>query len=646
MTNHQFYKLITIIPFFVSFSIFAQSPRRTCATHDIIAEQMRQDPSLIDKIEEIEHHTHQYVSRPHLGTRNSVISIPVVIHVVYRIENSIENISDDQIMSQIEVLNNDYRRLNSDRTATPSVFGNVATDCGIEFKLAKRTPQGKATTGIMRYPSARRTTWGKNDDVKTPEKGGITPWDPSKYLNIYVCAIGGGVLGYSTMPGSTPLYDGVVIDYRYFGTKNTVTPFDKGRTATHEIGHWLNLRHIWGDKDCGDDNVSDTPVQFGPNYGCLSFPHKSCGNQASGDMFMNFMDYTDDACMNMFTKGQKNRIMAVFATGGARASLLNSDALIAPNESCPSPLNLTVSLITNNSAQIGWSSANNISDFVVEYREKGSNKWYPMTVKGAKSVKLINLTANTVFEGRISSLCGNNQLGISSTISFTTLSNSNDCVDIYEFNNTFSAAKEISVNTAITALIDNPYDNDYFIINQAELNKDIKVSLSNLPADFDVRLYNANNQLVGSSTKVGTEEEKIIYKNAPKGIYYIRVYPNEGNSSNQCYKLLVEVLKSGMLREEDNTVGKNSQHLSSLKVFPNPVMEVVNLELKTDYEGEAIIRILDMTNREIKSSKQNVTKDVNNIQVDATDLRDGLYVLLIQYGNQHLSQKIIIHKNM
>ena len=130
------------------------------------------------------------------------------------------------------------------------------------------------------------------------EKGGVAPWDASKYLNLYVCAIGGGILGYSSMPGSLAAFDGVVIDYRYFGTMGTaVSPFNLGRTTTHEIGHWLNLRHTWGDDDCGDDLISDTPVQQGPNYGCVTFPHITCSGDSKGDMFMNFMDYSDDACM-------------------------------------------------------------------------------------------------------------------------------------------------------------------------------------------------------------------------------------------------------------------------------------------------------------------------------------------------------------
>lgn len=633
------------MPLFWATTILGQTPHRNCATTEVMAEHIKQDPTLIDKIEEIEHQTERFAARPKLGTRNSIISIPVVIHVVYRIENSIENISDEQVLSQIEILNKDYRRLNNDRTSTPSVFEPFAADCGIEFTLAKRTPAGKVTTGIMRHSSSRRTSWGKNDEVKMVEKGGVAPWDPTKYLNIYVCAIGGGVLGYSTMPGTSVQYDGVVIDYRYFGAKGTIAPFDKGRTATHEIGHWLNLRHTWGDNECGNDAVNDTPVQFGPNYGCVAFPHKSCGNQASGDMFMNFMDYTDDACMNMFSKGQRDRILSVFDTGGARASIVNSDALIAPNENCTAPSNLSVSLISTNSAQMKWLNVTGVSDYQVEYREKGIIQWTNVTVKGATACNLINLAANKTYECRVLSMCLNNQTNYSPTLTFNTLSLSDNCFDIYEFNNTFLTAKEIPINTAITALIDNQYDNDYFTIKNTELKRDIKIWLTNLPADYDIRIYDVNRQVIGSSTKSGTADEKIIIKNAPVGMFYVRVYPNTGQSSSQCYKLSIDHINADLLREDESIAGQKIPNTDGFRVYPNPVSEIMNIEIKTEFEGEASIKLLDMTSREILQTKQSLTKDINNLQIEVNNIRDGIYMMYIQYGQQSLSKKVIIHKN-
>ena len=156
----------------------------------------------------------------------------------------------------------------------------------------------------------------------------MTPWDPSSYLNIWVCNLGSGLLGYAQFPGGNPATDGVVCDYAYFGTIGTATfPFDEGRTCTHEVGHYLNLRHIWGDGGCSvDDFVSDTPTSDGPNYGC-ALGHVSCG---STDMVQNYMDYSDDGCMNLYTAGQAARMNALFAPGGARFSLTQSAACGAP----------------------------------------------------------------------------------------------------------------------------------------------------------------------------------------------------------------------------------------------------------------------------------------------------------------------------
>ena len=254
---------------------------------------------------------------------NEVITIPVVIHVLYN--NATQNISEAQILSQLQSLNNDYRRVNADASNVPNAFAPVAADARIIFCLAKVDASGKPTTGIIRkYTSIQ--SWLTDDGMKYSAQGGDNAWDAKRYLNIWVCNLFGRSLGYSSLPGSQSDRDGVVIQYNVFGTTGTLAaPFNKGRTVTHEIGHWLGLKHIWGDASCGDDGIADTPPQQGFNNGCPSFPHRTtCSINGAGDMFMNFMDFTDDACMNMFTKGQANKMRSLFAAGGARNSFLNS----------------------------------------------------------------------------------------------------------------------------------------------------------------------------------------------------------------------------------------------------------------------------------------------------------------------------------
>jgi hypothetical protein len=247
----------------------------------------------------------------------NIITIPVVVHVIY--SNSNENISDAQIQSQIDVLNEDYRRTNSDADNTWS----QAADTQIEFCMATVDPNGNATTGITRKSSST-TSWGTNDAMKYSSQGGVDAWDTSQYLNMWVCNIGGGILGYAQFPGGSAATDGVVMGPNYFGSSAKGSgfylsaPFDLGRTTTHEVGHFLNLRHIWGDGNCSyDDFVTDTPTSDAANYGCAT-GHVSC---SSVDMVQNYMDYSDDSCMNLFTQGQTDRMRAVLLPGGSRAAL-------------------------------------------------------------------------------------------------------------------------------------------------------------------------------------------------------------------------------------------------------------------------------------------------------------------------------------
>ncbi len=260
------------------------------------------------------------------GAVPAVITIPVVVHVLYN--NSAENISDAQIQSQIDELTQDYRGQNADRSKAPSYFAGLVADAGVQFALAKVDPKGYATSGIIRkYTSIQYFSY--DDRCKSSSVGGDDAWDSDSYLNIWVCNTTGGLLGYSSLPGGPKAQDGVVINPTVFGTINVGGVFNKGRTAVHEVGHWLNLRHTWGDALCGDDGVDDTPTQQAPNRGCPSGQLFTCGNTAHGDMYMNYMDFTDDACMYMFTIGQSQRLRALFAPGGPRNKLLYSTALTA-----------------------------------------------------------------------------------------------------------------------------------------------------------------------------------------------------------------------------------------------------------------------------------------------------------------------------
>ncbi|MEM6718355.1 MAG: M43 family zinc metalloprotease [Bacteroidota bacterium] len=314
-------KQITLLLLSCLFVGIVSAQHRDCATMDNLEHRKQHDPLLEQRMEQIEEHTRLRTQGDGLQQRivGNVITIPVVVHVLYT--NSTNNISDAQIQSQIDVINEDFRRTNPDADGKWS----QAADTEIQFCMASIDPNGNATTGITRK-AVTRTDWGTSDDMKRASQGGVNPWNTAEYLNMWVVprmtSSGRTILGYAQFPGGSAATDGVVMAYNYFGRIGNVSaPFDGGRTTTHEIGHYLNLRHIWGDSNCGNDFVSDTPTQQAPSSGCPS-NNVSCG---STDMVENYMDYSNDSCMNLFTQGQKARMRAVLDVGGFRRSLALSD---------------------------------------------------------------------------------------------------------------------------------------------------------------------------------------------------------------------------------------------------------------------------------------------------------------------------------
>lgn len=274
-------------------------------------------------------------NRNTLLTKTDSIFIPLVVHVLWNKPE--ENISDSQILSQIEVLNNDFNSMNADTVNTPAYFKERRGKTHFYFRLAKQDPGGMPTTGINRRYTFVNHGFGLGTQINYTDEGGQDPWDARYYINIYVCRLARSTNTFAVtyFPGGGLLRDGIICDYRYFGTVGITTPpYDKGRTITHEMGHYFNLDHIWGptDKtalaDCtDDDHVWDTPTQLIAHEGCPRFPKISCVPDTS-DMFMNYMDYTNDACMNMFTRGQAERMTASFYV--MTPYLKNSKALQPP----------------------------------------------------------------------------------------------------------------------------------------------------------------------------------------------------------------------------------------------------------------------------------------------------------------------------
>jgi hypothetical protein len=402
----------------LSLSALAQAPaQRACASMDVLQQQIAADPAMAQRMQAIERQTEQFAtsSAAQKGTQ-AVITIPVVFHVVYR--TAAENVSDAMLQSQINVMNQDFAKMNSDITKVPSVFAPLATNTNIQFCLAQKDPSGNATTGIIRK-STTVTSFSSNDAVKYSANGGSNAWPAGQYLNFWVCNLGGGLLGYAQFPGGAAATDGVVCLYSSL-PGGTSAPFNKGRTATHEVGHWLNLRHIWGDANCGSDLVSDTPTQQTSNGGCPAFPKVTCSNGPNGDMHMNYMDYTDDACMYMFTAGQSTRMNAVLAPGGARASLATSAGCVTGTPgTCGVPTGLSATAITSSGATLNWGAASGATSYNVQWKAATASTWSSGTTTGTAG-SISGLAASTAYQYQVASVCASGTSAFSAIGTFTT----------------------------------------------------------------------------------------------------------------------------------------------------------------------------------------------------------------------------------
>lgn len=325
---------LALSTFLISGGLFAQTQKsknhqhdspshRTCGTTDHHEFLMQTRPNYEKEFKEFNSRLDDYITnqKNNPQQKNVNITIPVVVHILY--QNATENISDARAIEQVNVLNEDFQKNNADTTIIPSIFKSRAAGTNITFCLAQRDPNGNPTNGIV-HKATTVSTFSTDDKVKNSAQGGNNAWDVTKYVNIWVCDLGNSLLGYGEFP-TTSLSNtyGLVLNYRYTGKTGASAPFNRGRTGTHEFGHCFNLFHIWGDDGTactGSDQVSDTPNQKGENYGTPAFPQGTSANGGcctasdQSSMFMNYMDYSDDAAMAMFTAGQIARINAVVNT--------------------------------------------------------------------------------------------------------------------------------------------------------------------------------------------------------------------------------------------------------------------------------------------------------------------------------------------
>jgi hypothetical protein len=791
MKSYFYSFFLLLICFQVSYS-----QQRSCHTMENHQRLLQEDPNLGERINKIEQFTDYAINSGKVSANKAVITIPVVVHVVYN--TTAQNISDAQIQSQLNVLNQDFRKLNTDLNLVPSTFSSLVADAEINFCLANRAPDGSATSGILRVQTSV-TSFSTNDGVKSSSTGGSNAWPSTQYLNLWVCNLGGGVLGYAQFPGGPSATDGVVIGYTCFGTTGTAqAPFNKGRTGTHEVGHWLNLRHIWGDATCGSDLVSDTPVHNTSNYGCPSHPRSnSCGTNA--EMFMNYMDYVDDACMQMFSNGQKARMQALFVSGGARASLATSPgcsgsgggtstpaycsatgsntqyewisnvkfntinnattgsggyanytsistsvnagstyvltltpsfastvypeffnvyidynrdldfadagelvystpspgvsasvsanvviptiisagstrmrvimkdgAVTGPCEAftygevedytinlqtsttatCTAPSSLTVSNVTASSASLSWAAVSGASNYTVQFKKSSSTTWTSVSTTSA-SYALSGLSASTVYNWQVRTNCASGSSAYTVGANFTTGAATNtSCTDAYETNNTQSAAKAINVNTNIQALLNTSTDVDWFRFSNTTTAKNIRVTLSNLPADYDLRLYNSTGTLLYTSANGGNTIETIKYNAAPVGTYFIRVYGYNGAfNASSCYTVRADISSTAFKLSGEGDEDLVNTTNSFFDVYPNPNKGFFHYKIDSEFIGDYSISVKDSYGRVIHNATIRKEEQLLDGDINLENVSDGIYFVAIDNGINTQIVKVLVSKN-
>lgn len=630
-------------------SITPAFSQRACGTMQHLQDQLIADPAMEQRMQQLEIQTQNWILQQTKYPRpQAVITIPVVVHVVYN--TSTQNISDAQVQSQIDVLNEDFRKLNVDVSNTPSVFGSVVADCQINFCLAQRDPNGNATTGIVRKQTSV-TSFSSNDNVKRTANGGDDAWNSSQYLNIWVCNLGQGLLGYAQFPGGAAATDGVVILYSAFGRVGTVNaPYHKGRSCTHEVGHWLNLRHIWGDANCGNDQVTDTPTQQTSNFGCPSFPHVTCSNGPNGDMFMNYMDYTDDACMFMFTNGQSSRMSAAINT--YRTGLLTSQGCVPPvpgGTTCNAPSSVAVSSITSSSATISWSSVSGASSYNVNYRVSGAASWTSAST-ASTSLGLSGLQSSATYEYQVQTVCGGNGNSSFTSIASFTTSASGGCSDTYESNNSTSTAKVVPVNTDLYALIGTSTDNDYFKFTTVSGSTNLKITLDQLVLDYDLRLLKSNGATITTSQLGGSSPETIIRNTTTAATYYARVYGYNGAySTTSCYRLRINTSSSAFRDgsgsgEETigNIVPEKMEGLDAVQVWPNPANDNVNLSFFSDEEAVVNAQVIDMLGNVVLTHSVHAARGFSDAVFSTTELPSGVYLVRLSTPTETATHRFVI----
>lgn len=622
-----------------------------CISHEKFKEQLLNNKTFYDNQKLLEDFTKSFANS---GAKLSSAgyTIPVVFHVIYT--NASGNISDAQIINQINILNAEFKRLQPDTALTPLPFKPLASPFNVTFRLATKDPQGNCTNGINRIYSELTNCSFYNDDVKS-----LSYWPSDQYLNIWlvqsmrysttVPCQGGG---YATFPGGIPTLDGVNIRSDLIGSIGTAATNSgwgnfKGRYLIHELGHWFNLRHIWGDANCGNDFVSDTPIHETSNSGCPNFPFKannSCGTGTNGEMFTNYMDYTNGNCLNMFSAGQVARMTAAINSPVSNRNNLwsngnlmatgTSDPYVYPPVCCANPAILPFSpiiacvgdtvkitdfsyggLSNSRSWNFNGGISANTTDSVIKvvYNAPGVynvqlTKNYLSTSKTAtfaNHVYILNNTANSLYsfpftEGFENQFNFNNgwtivnrdnltQWGVNNTTNFS----GSKCVALTVFNESAPAIDELvspSIDMSAASTVTLSFKLHYAATSFTPNTDRLAVQVSNDCGKTWFQLYNKT----GNSLKTVTTNISSSYTPAPGGNEWRteNIFIDDSYLGANWYFKFVFTNNGGgnnIFIDDINingisTIGIKEKNINSnfVQLMPNPANESVTLEFKND----------------------------------------------------------------
>jgi len=607
-----------------------------CGTTEYMNWLIQQNPGLQHKLEEMEVNTQKIIQQnPDYLSTETVTVIPAVVHVIWN--TSAQNISDAMIESQFEVLNEDFRRMEGTNGWNTHPDGD---DTKFEWRLATVDPNGNPTNGITRtYTSVTSFPYGNT--MKYTSSGGHDAWPSQNYLNIWVCNLSGGLLGFATFPGGNPALDGVVILYSSFGRNSPGYPYHMGRTTTHEIGHWIWLYHTF-ENGCTPpgDYCDDTPYVDNSNFGCPT-GHQSCGTL---DMIENYMDYTNDLCMNIFTQDQDDRFDVAINTW--RSDLLVSYKETIPISSTGTDYNFT-DVNGNTFATLNFATLGTVDTVTVEVWPNYYPVEQPAGTKAVKRFFDISAHGGTGFNATLTVHYDDTEV-----IGFA---NNDSFLELYKYSGSYWMQMGGTVNTTANTVtlagvsemstwaLSDPNDSPVpvelisFISvvdeNNVNLNWITATETNNFGFEVERSSSGSKYEQVGFVESHGTTTEAQVYtftdNNIKPGNYYYRLKVVDNDGSFEYSKAV-------------NVLVEPPAKFSLIQNYPNPFNPSTQISYQIPETGLVKLKVYDALGNEVASLVDGVVEaGIHEVTFDASHLSSGVYIYKLSV-NEFVSIKKMV----